>query len=242
MKLNCEFPYAVPGQRIGILGGSFDPPHSGHVLATLWSLKCFGLDRVWWLVSPGNPLKSGRPGSMRKRMAAARRIIRHPKVEISNFEELEGTSYTCETFASLARKYPGARFVWLMGADNLLQLHHWENWNALVRRVPIGVIARPEKKTLPPDFLWRRRATSGSCFRRSLLARFHFANRPHGPWSTFQWILCRRPGSEARDAGTPRNCRPSDARRNAQGQWRVKNLVGRCAAISSGCPEANRSR
>ncbi|MCY4462775.1 MAG: nicotinate-nucleotide adenylyltransferase [Albidovulum sp.] len=147
MNLRFELPHAIPGQRIGILGGSFNPPHSGHVLATLWSLKCFGLDRIWWLVSPGNPLKTERPSSMRLRIEAASRMIRHPRVVVSNFEEVAGTNYTYRTVAELTKKYPSTKFVWLMGADSLLQLHHWKNWNEIVRQVPIGVIARPGNNT-----------------------------------------------------------------------------------------------
>ena len=143
MRFNSEYPAVIPGHRIGILGGSFDPPHSGHVLVTLWALKCFGLDRVWWLVSPGNPLKTERPIPIEKRMDAACRIMRHPRVEISNFEEQVGTRYSYQTVARLKRRFPKANFVWLMGADSMSQLHNWKKWNSFVKDVPIGVFARP---------------------------------------------------------------------------------------------------
>ena len=151
MRFTSEFPAVVPGHRIGILGGSFDPPHSGHVLVTHWALKCFGLDRVWWLVSPGNPLKTERPISIEKRMDAACRIMRHPKVDISNFEEFAGTRYSYQAVAYIKSKFPKANFVWLMGADNMSQLHKWKNWDSFIHSVPIGVFARPNQN-LPARF------------------------------------------------------------------------------------------
>ena len=132
-----------PGMTIGLLGGSFDPPHAGHVHITREALKRFGLDRVWWLVSPGNPLKEHGPAPIADRMAAARAIMQHPRVEISDFEARTGTRYTAETLDALMRAYPGARFVWLMGADNLVQLPKWQDWRGIMDSVPIGVLARP---------------------------------------------------------------------------------------------------
>lgn len=136
-------PAIRPGLTIGLLGGSFDPPHQGHVHITREALKRFGLDRVWWLVSPGNPLKAHGPAPLDDRMAAARAIMQHPKVEISDFEARAGTRFTAETLAALIKAYPGARFVWLMGADNLVQLPQWQDWERIMDTVPIGVLARP---------------------------------------------------------------------------------------------------
>jgi nicotinate-nucleotide adenylyltransferase len=129
--------------RIGLLGGSFDPPHAGHVHVTLQALKRFGLDRVWWLVTPGNPLKPRGPAELSRRLGAARAIMRHPRVEVTGVEALLGTRYTAETLAALRRRYPGVRFVWLMGADNLASFHHWDRWQAILHMVPVGVLARP---------------------------------------------------------------------------------------------------
>lgn len=117
------FPNARPGMCIGLLGGSFDPPHAGHVHITREALKRFGLDAVWWLVSPGNPLKTRGPAPLDRRMAAARAIMRHPRVEVTDIEARLGTRYTAETLAALFARYPGVRFVWLMGADNLASFH-----------------------------------------------------------------------------------------------------------------------
>ena len=136
-------PPAAPGQRIGLLGGSFDPPHAGHVHISKWALKAFRLDRVWWLVSPGNPLKADAPADMARRLAAGRAIMRDPRVLVSDIEARIGTRYTAATLAALRRRYPGARFVWLMGADNLRGFHRWERWDEIMRLVPVGVLARP---------------------------------------------------------------------------------------------------
>jgi nicotinate-nucleotide adenylyltransferase len=141
--MRAGFPRAVPGQAVGLLGGSFDPPHAGHVHITREALKRFGLDRVWWLVSPGNPLKREGPAPLERRMAAARAAMRHPRVEVTGIEARIGTRYTAETLAGLRRLYPGVRFVWLMGADNLAQFHRWERWEEIMATVPVGVIARP---------------------------------------------------------------------------------------------------
>ena len=136
-------PVAQPGQAIGLLGGSFDPAHAGHAHITREALKRFGLDRVWWLVSPGNPLKPEGPAPLAQRMAAARALMRHPRVTVSDIEARLGTRYTAETLGALRARYPGERFVWLMGAGNLAQFHLWERWQEIAESVPVGVIARP---------------------------------------------------------------------------------------------------
>lgn len=141
--LRSAIPYARPGQVVGLFGGSFDPPHQGHVHVTLEAMKAFGLDRVWWLVSPGNPLKSRGPAPIDQRVEAARSIMRHPKVEVTNIEDLTGTRATADTLAALRRLYPQVRFVWLMGADNLAQFHKWKDWRLIMDTVPVGVVARP---------------------------------------------------------------------------------------------------
>ena len=134
---------AARGQSIGLLGGSFDPAHAGHVHITREALKLFALDRVWWLVSPGNPLKAHGPAPLPERMAAARGLMHHPRVTVTDIEAHLGTRITAETLAGLMRRYPGVRFVWLMGADNLAQLHLWRDWRFIMDHVPVGVLARP---------------------------------------------------------------------------------------------------
>ncbi len=137
------FPSARAGQAVGLLGGSFDPAHAGHVQITREAMRRFGLDRVWWLVSPGNPLKARGPQPIGRRIAAARDLIRDPRVEVSDIEARLGTRYTAATLARLRELYPGVRFVWLMGADNLAGFHRWQNWRDIAALVPIGVVARP---------------------------------------------------------------------------------------------------
>ena len=139
------FPKASDGMRVGLLGGSFDPPHAGHVHITRQALRRFGLDRVWWLVSPGNPLKTRGPASIEKRMAACREIMQHPKVLVTDIEVKLGTQFTADTIEGLQDVYPNVNFVWLMGADNLANVHKWDRWEWIFRNVPIGVTSRPEE-------------------------------------------------------------------------------------------------
>ncbi|WP_231592491.1 nicotinate-nucleotide adenylyltransferase [Pelagovum pacificum] len=140
------FPVARAGQVIGLLGGSFDPPHEGHVHISRTALRRFGLDQVWWLVSPGNPLKAKGPAPLERRLAASREIMRHPSVQVTDLEARLGTRYTAETLERLRALYPGVRFVWLMGADNLAQLHRWQDWEEIMLSVPVGVLARPGQR------------------------------------------------------------------------------------------------
>ncbi|WP_170350542.1 nicotinate-nucleotide adenylyltransferase [Ruegeria atlantica] len=141
--LRSAIPYARPGQVVGLFGGSFDPPHQGHVHVSLEAMKAFGLDRVWWLVSPGNPLKARGPAPLQRRIKAARDVMQHPKVEVTDIEALTGTRATADTLAALQKLYPQVRFVWLMGADNLAQFHRWKDWRLIMDSVPVGVVARP---------------------------------------------------------------------------------------------------
>ncbi|NCW70365.1 MAG: nicotinate-nucleotide adenylyltransferase, partial [Marivivens sp.] len=142
--MDQRFPVAQAGQVIGLLGGSFDPAHEGHAHITRVALRRFGLDRVWWLVSPGNPLKERGPAPLDLRIERARKVISDPRVIVTGIEERLGTRYTAETIAALQKRYRGVRFVWLMGADNLSQFDRWQNWEQIANSVPIGVVARPE--------------------------------------------------------------------------------------------------
>lgn len=137
------FPISTPGLKVGLFGGSFDPPHEGHVHITREALRRFGLDRIWWLVSPGNPLKARQPAPLERRIATARALLSDPRVEVTGLEATLGTRLTADTIAALQGLYPGTRFVWLMGADNLAQFHRWERWREIAERLPIGVLARP---------------------------------------------------------------------------------------------------
>ncbi len=141
--MRSGFPIATRGMVVGLLGGSFDPAHEGHARITREAIKRFGLDRVWWLVSPGNPLKARQPAPMARRIARARAVMNDPRVVVTDLEARLGTRYTAETLAQLIALYPGVRFVWLMGGDNLEQFHRWENWRWIMEHVPLGVLARP---------------------------------------------------------------------------------------------------
>ena len=131
---------------IGLLGGSFDPAHEGHAHITREALKRFGLDRVWWLVSPGNPLKARGPAEIGRRIARAKAVMQHPRVTVTDIEAQLGTRYTAQTLRRLKQLYPGVRFVWLMGADNLVQFSQWQDWQWIMANVPVGVLARPGQR------------------------------------------------------------------------------------------------
>lgn len=141
--IRTGLPIAPRGLRVGLLGGSFDPPHAGHALITRRALTELGLDRVWWLVTPGNPLKAEGPAPAARRMAAARAAMPDPRVEITDIEARLGLRYTIDTLRALKRAYPGVRFVWLMGADNLAGFHRWRNWRGIAREMPIAAFSRP---------------------------------------------------------------------------------------------------
>jgi nicotinate-nucleotide adenylyltransferase len=129
--------------RIGLFGGTFDPPHRAHLAATLLALKRLRLDRVWWLVTPGNPLKDTRGlAPLAERLAAARALTRDPRIAITGFEDDLGVKYSFDTVSYLVRRCPGVRFVWIMGADNLRSFHRWQKWRGIAELVPMAVIDR----------------------------------------------------------------------------------------------------
>ncbi|MDR3425031.1 MAG: nicotinate-nucleotide adenylyltransferase [Alphaproteobacteria bacterium] len=140
--LHCGAAYS--GLTIGLLGGSFNPAHEGHLAMSLYALKHLGLDQIWWLVSPQNPLKT--PASMagleRRRECAARWAL-HPKLTVTVIENELGTRFTVDTLRELKRRFPRTRFVWLMGADNLRQIPRWKAWRDIFRLVPVAVFRRP---------------------------------------------------------------------------------------------------
>lgn len=138
------FPPSSAGLRVGLLGGSFNPAHAAHREATLFAIKRLQLDRVWWLVSPGNPLKDTRSlPSQVDRIAAAVNVANDPRILVSGVETLTRTRYTADTIAALKSRYPTTRFVWLMGADNLSQFHRWRHWESIAHLVPLAVLDRP---------------------------------------------------------------------------------------------------
>jgi nicotinate-nucleotide adenylyltransferase len=131
-------------RRIGLLGGSFNPAHEGHRYISLLALKRLRLDEVWWVLTPQNPLKSARDTApFEDRLKAAKRVARHPRIRVTDIERRLGTSHTADTLALLVRRCPKCRFVWLMGADNLVQVSEWKDWRRIFRLVPIAVFSRP---------------------------------------------------------------------------------------------------
>jgi len=143
-SVSQAIPLYTNGMRIGLLGGSFNPPHVAHRAISLFAIKRLKLDRVWWLVTPGNPLKD-QDGlrDLNERTAAARNMANDPRIDVSCLESVIGTRYTIDTISYLRRRASGLRFVWIMGADNLAQFHRWQNWRRIASEVPIAVIDRP---------------------------------------------------------------------------------------------------
>jgi nicotinate-nucleotide adenylyltransferase len=146
-------PLTSAGQKIGIMGGTFNPSHDGHRIVAETAVKRLGLDRLWWVVTPGNPLKSdnGLP-PLCERMNGVRRYAHGPRMKITDFEAELGTPYTAATLAYLKRRHPGVRFVWVMGADNLASFHRWQHWRSIAAAMPIAVVDRPG---------WRLKALAG---------------------------------------------------------------------------------
>jgi len=157
------------GFSVGLLGGSFNPAHGGHRRMSLAALERLRLDEVWWLVSPQNPLKpAAGMAPLAARLASARAVARHPRIRVSAIEAELGTQLTVDTVQALKRRFPHVRFLWLMGADNLLQFHRWADWRTIARTLPIVVLARPHyagPSQSAPAMAWlrrhRRRGTAG---------------------------------------------------------------------------------
>lgn len=164
--LNAMVAHRRCGPATGLLGGSFNPAHGGHRRISLFVLDAVALDEVWWLVSPGNPLKSQESmAPLAARVASARRFARCSRIRVTAIERELGTRYTVDTLKKLLGRYPRRRFVWVMGADNLVQFHRWNDWRKIARMIPIAVIGRPgydEAALASPAMAWLGR------FRRPL--------------------------------------------------------------------------
>ncbi len=144
ISATARLPVAGAGQRIGLMGGSFNPPHAGHLRVAETAMKRLRLDAVWWLVTPGNPLKDKTTlPPLAERMAACRRLAGHRRIRVSGLEAEIRTSFTADTLGFLLRRARGVRFVWLMGADNLAQFQRWRDWRGIAARVPLAVVDRP---------------------------------------------------------------------------------------------------
>jgi len=151
-------PPAHAGMRIGLLGGSFNPPHDAHRLISLIALKLLRLDQVWWMVTPGNPLKEhSELAPLPERICLCRQASHHPRIKVTAFEAGIGTAYTALALRFLRRRFPGVHFVWLMGADNLASFHRWNEWESIFRLMPVAVDDRPG---------WRHRALAAPAAKR----------------------------------------------------------------------------
>lgn len=175
---------ARAGPRTGLLGGSFNPAHGGHRRISLAALEALGLDEVWWLVSPGNPLKpTAGMAPLGARVASARAQARRAPIRVTALERELGTRYTVDSLRAIERRWSKRRFVWLMGADNLAQFHRWKDWRAIGRTMPIAVIARPgydAAAVASPAMAW---------LGRHRVAAASFRNR--AGWSTPALVLLR---------------------------------------------------
>jgi len=155
--------------RIGLLGGSFNPAHGGHRRISLFAAKALGLDEVWWLVSPGNPLKDAATmAPLTARVASATAMARLAPIRVSAIERELGTRFTVDTLAKIRRRWPKIQFIWLMGADNLAQFHRWHRWRDIARAMPIAILARPRydgAAIASPAMAWlgRYRQSSARC-------------------------------------------------------------------------------
>jgi len=143
-SIQARPPHAEPGQRIGLLGGSFNPPHAAHRLITEIALKRLALDGVWWIVTPGNPLKSrSELLPLAERVDLARTLMDDPRVTVTDFEKALGSRFTAATLAYLRLRFPEVHFVWVMGGDCLADFHRWQQWRQIFETIPIAVVDRP---------------------------------------------------------------------------------------------------
>ena len=139
-----RMPYVERGMSVGLFGGSFNPPHAGHALVAEIALRRLRVDQVWWIVTPGNPLKSARElAPLAERIRLCEAIAEDPRIKVTAFEASHNVRYTADTLALIRARNPGVDFVWIMGADNLRDFHRWQRWRRIAATVPIAVIDRP---------------------------------------------------------------------------------------------------
>ena len=201
--VNVAGPATLPphtaGMTIGLFGGSFNPPHQGHRLVSLTALRRLRLDRVWWLVTPGNPLKQNADlPSMAERTRAAQRIAAHPRIQVTGIEAAIGTRFTHDTLTYLQRRCPGVAFVWIMGADNLEGFHRWQRWREIAAMLPIAIVDRPgatlrAAHARAGEYLarWRYDESDASILARAKPPAFIFL---HGPRSELSSTALRKAG------------------------------------------------
>lgn len=206
-------PPHAPGMRIGLFGGTFDPPHQAHLAASLLAMKRLKLDRVWWLVTPGNPLKNTMHlAPLDERIAAARRLTHHPRIDVTGLEAVIKTRYTYDTISWLIARCPGVRFVWIMGADNLRSFHRWQRWRDIANLVPIVVVDR-----LGPS-LYAASSTAGQALRAFRIPEAAVTSLPLQPppaWAFLHGLKSPLSSTALRalrgtKAGKPADAAPTD--------------------------------
>jgi len=180
-RVKARPPYAAPGQTIGLLGGSFNPPHAAHRMISEAALKRLGLDKVWWMVTPGNPLKERSDlAPLAERLVQCREVAKNPHIVITDFETDLQSPYTASTLAFLKSRNPLVRYVWIMGADNLASFDRWQRWREIFTMVPVVIVDRPG---------WRMKALASKAARAFAGARVpeteaaHLARRPAPAWT-----------------------------------------------------------
>jgi nicotinate-nucleotide adenylyltransferase len=242
----ARLPQAAPGQIIGLLGGSFNPPHAAHRLISEVALKRLGVAKVWWIVSPGNPLKQrAETAPLAQRLILCREIARNPHIVVTGFEADLNSPYTASTLAHLRARTPLVRYLWIMGADNLAQFEHWQRWREIFTMVPIVVVDRPG---------WRLKALASKAARAFAGSRVpeadarSLAYRPPpawtfltGPLSSISSTALRGSGQAA--SGLRSQCRRAPSSGVASARTR---LVSRRQAPSrtpapSGLPDPDQS-
>jgi nicotinate-nucleotide adenylyltransferase len=139
-----RMPHVEKGMQVGLFGGSFNPPHAGHALVADIALRRLALDQLWWMVTPGNPLKNhGELAPLAERLRLSEAITKNPRIKVTAFEAAHHVRYTADTLALVRKKNPGVDFVWIMGADSLRDFHRWQRWREIMMTFPIAVIDRP---------------------------------------------------------------------------------------------------
>lgn len=141
---HLRMPQVEKRMAVGLFGGSFNPPHEGHVLVAELALRRLELDQLWWIVTPGNPLKSGKElAPLAERLALSGKVAEDPRIRITAFEAAHELRYTADTVALVKSRNPGVDFVWVMGADSLRDFHLWKRWREIVETFPVAIIDRP---------------------------------------------------------------------------------------------------
>jgi nicotinate-nucleotide adenylyltransferase len=238
-RIKARPPHAAPGQAIGLLGGSFNPPHAAHRMISEAALRRLGLDKVWWIVSPGNPLKKrSDTAPLAERMVLCRELAKNPHIVVTDFEADLQTPYTASTIAFLKARNPLVRYVWIMGADNLATFDRWQRWREIFTMVPIVVVDRPG---------WRLKALASKAARAFAAARLpeseaaDLARRPAPAWAFLTGPLSRVSSTDLRSKAKRRAepvAKKAQAGERPEPRWRKK---AEGEGVAAGAPAKDRA-